>query len=99
MVAVAAPAVAGAGLFPQEAEYRLWQGLAEEAGDRAMAARLALWLRAEQAGCSMTLDLPDGVRVPIPQIVLAEAAAAQAGQQDEPAWRDRPFQRISPRMS
>jgi len=86
--AEAAPTEAGAGLFPQETEYRLWQGLAEEAGDRAMAARLALWLRAEQAGCSMTLDLPDGVRVPIPQIVLAEAAAAQAGRQDEPAWRD-----------
>ena len=72
----------------QELEYRLWQGMAEEAGDRAMAARLALWLRAEQAGCSMTLDLPGGVRVPIPQIVLSEAAAAQATGQQEAAWRD-----------
>ena len=69
-------------------EYRLWQGVAEQGGDRAMAARLDLWLRAEQAGCAMTLTLPAGVDVPVPQMVLAEAAAAQSAGATEHAWRD-----------
>ena len=71
-----------------ELDYRLWQGLAEQSGDWAMVVRLDAWRRAQQAGCEMFTELPDGSTMPIPQMILAEAGVACFQSQSEQEWRE-----------
>ncbi len=73
---------------PAEMDYRLWQGLAEQAGDWAMAVRLDSWRRAGEAGCRMALSMPDSVASAVPRMVLGEAAVAAFQSQSEAEWRE-----------
>lgn len=68
-------------------DYLLWQGLAEQAGDWAMAVRLGALRRAEEAGCELSRQLPDGSRLPVPQMLLGEAAVAAFQALSEAEWR------------
>ena len=70
-----------------EASYLVWQRLAELSGDEAMVARLRILHRAQQAGCKMTVTLPDGREMRIPEIIAAEAAAAAIDVGSEAEWR------------
>jgi hypothetical protein len=69
-------------------DFKLWETLAQDAGDPAMVARLAIWQKAEESGCEMMFTLPDGSKAPIPQMVLSEAAAAAGEGKSEYDWRE-----------
>ncbi|NLW51082.1 MAG: hypothetical protein GXY85_09625 [Candidatus Brocadiaceae bacterium] len=71
----------------KEASYLVWRRLAELAGDEAMVARLHILHQAQQAGCKMTVVLPDGREMRIPEIIAAEAAAAALTVGSEDEWR------------
>ena len=58
----------------KEASYLVRRRLAELSGDQAMVARLHILHQAQQAGCKMTVALPDGREMRIPEIIAAEAA-------------------------
>jgi hypothetical protein len=75
-------------VIPRDFDYLLWQTVAADAGDAAMVARLDTWRKAAQSGCDMWLTLPDGSRVPIPQMVLSEAGAAAGQGTSEEAWKE-----------
>lgn len=68
-------------------DYAIWQVLVAEAGDAPMSARIEALRRADEAGCRMTLKIPDGTEQPFPQMVLCEAAVAALGRQSETEWR------------
>ena len=68
-------------------QYDVWQGLAAEAGDTAMAARLEALRKAGEARCSMTFALPSGAELPVAQMVLCEAAVGASKGQSEDEWR------------
>ena len=70
-----------------EASYLVWRRLAELSGDQAMVARLHILHQAQQAGCKMTVALPDGREMRIPEIIAAEAAAAALTVGSEEEWR------------
>ena len=71
----------------KEASYLVWRRLAELSGDQAMVARLHILHQAQQAGCKMTVLLPDGREMRIPEIIAAEAAAAALEVGSEQEWR------------
>lgn len=71
----------------KEATYLVWRRLAELAGDSAMVARLHILHQAQQAGCSLTVVLPDGRETRVPEIIAAEAAAAALEIDTEEEWR------------
>ena len=71
----------------KEASYLVWRRLAELSGDQAMVARLHILHQAQQAGCNMTVTLPDGREMRIPEIIAAEAAAAALNIGSEQEWR------------
>jgi hypothetical protein len=94
--AVPAHSSDGAAVEPPigELDYRLWQGLAEHSGDWAMAVRLDAWRRAQSADCDMFTELEDGSKMPIPQMLLAEAAVARFQSQSEAEWHDQWTRRL-----
>ncbi|MHC4591489.1 MAG: hypothetical protein ACYS8L_02205 [Planctomycetota bacterium] len=72
----------------QEAGYLVWRRFAELSGDSAMVARLHIIHRARQAGCDLTVKLPDGGETRIPEMIAAEAAVAALEVGDEAEWRE-----------
>jgi hypothetical protein len=71
----------------QEAGYLVWQRFAEISGDQAMVARLQVIGEAQKAGIKMTVSLPDGRELRIPEMIAAEAAVAALGAGSEGEWR------------
>jgi hypothetical protein len=68
-------------------DYLIWQGVVGLGGDWAMAARLDALRRAEEAGCETTFSLPNGTTLPIPEMVITEAAVAAFQTITEAEWR------------
>ena len=66
--------------------YLIWRRYAELGGDKAMAARLHVVQQARQAGCRMTVELPDGREMRIPEMIAAEAAVGALEVRDEEQW-------------
>jgi hypothetical protein len=71
----------------QEAGYLVWQRFAEISGDHAMVARLHVICEAQKAGIKMTVTLPDGRELRIPEMIAAEAAVAALSTDAESEWR------------
>lgn len=78
----------------RHADFLVWQGVVQLAGDWAMAARLQALRYAEQAGCKMTVSMPDGSELNIPEMVMTEAAVAAFESQTEAEWREQWTRRL-----